>query len=120
MNNFKVGEQVIALKSQPTKTTQPRIKGNLYIVKDVMFCSKCGIQVVNLGYKTPIGYGKFSSFMCCSNVQENNGLYWTRSEYFARPDELESLMLNMANEDNFEGAQEIKDIIDNIQNEKHI
>ena len=48
-------DRVIAISSNKIKNTQPRIKGDVYIVEDIMYCIKCGSQFINIGYESKKG-----------------------------------------------------------------
>jgi hypothetical protein len=50
MKKFKIGDKVVALVGQIHPNAQPRIKGQIYTVIDIMFCSRDGHQLINLGH----------------------------------------------------------------------
>lgn len=105
---FKVGETVIALNNPSSELGQPRKKGQQYIVNAVIYCCSCGIQSINIGPKTRNG----SLFSCgCGSKQPHWGLHWTVSEYFARPEELEAEMQSAVEEENYEHAAVLRDLI---------
>lgn len=95
---FKVGEKVIALTNPSSELGQPRKKGRLYKVNAVMYCSGCGNQVINIGVKSNI-----TSTKCgCNNSQPTNGLWWTNSQHFVRPEEISEAITHFAEKEEFE------------------
>jgi len=106
MNKFKIGEKVVALIGQVHPNAQPRTKGNIYTVEDVMFCSTDGHQMINLGYQS-----KHIGLICtCGKKHPTNGLMWTNSEHFAKVDDVEEALEEaIANED-YELATILRDI----------
>lgn len=101
--NHKIGDKVIALNNPANLiTAQPRIKGHIYTVKDIMYCSKCGLQAINLGNKL----NSLHNFTDCScgGSNLNNGLHWTTSKYFAPLQDIASEIEKAINEENYELA----------------
>ena len=78
MVKHNIGDKVIAISSNNHEKAQNRIKGNIYVVKDVIYCTKCGEQLVN------IGIGSFrNNFRClCGNRQYNELKKWTYAKEF--------------------------------------
>lgn len=71
-------DRVIAISSNKIENTQPRIKGNVYIVDDIIYCSKCGDQLINIGYESKRG-----NLLCgCGKSQFNQNKMWTYSKEF--------------------------------------
>ena len=115
MKRFEIGQIVVALTNPPDEFNQPRTKGCKYPILDVMYCSKCGIQDINiageLGKYAPNGK-LWSKYMTCScgNTSLNHGKHWTNSENFALVDDIkEELEEAVANED-YELAALLRDI----------
>lgn len=74
----KLGDRVMAITSNKIIKTQPRKKGDVYIVSDVMFCSRCGDQLINIGCESPRG-----NLLCgCGISQYNKMKKWTYSKEF--------------------------------------
>lgn len=113
MNNrhiFKVGEEVIALVTNTEDGCQHKYKGKLYKVLFVRYCGGCGEQLINIG-----GYSNGNSGYlthCCGFRQASNNIPFTNSTLFIRPEHLEDLMIERVNEENYEGAAEIKEMIE--------
>lgn len=103
---FKIGEKCVALNNQPDRFSQPRVKGQIYTVKGISYCMKCGNQFINLGYK--VEYGTLLGCDCGSN-QPNNGLHWTYSQNFSPLTE-EALEKAIENE-NYELAAVLRDAL---------
>lgn len=77
---LKVGDRVIALTNPKNERCQSRVKGNLYIVQAVSYCSGCGKQRINIGQRT----SSSSDVKCnCGTCQPSNGLFWTATRHFA-------------------------------------
>lgn len=107
---FKVGEKVIALNSCPeTDTTrQPRVKGKIYEVKAVMYCSGCGSQKINIGYLSQTGAEKLRCD--CNKRVDNEGLKWTNSIHFAKLDNLDKLIEEAVENEDYELAATLRDL----------
>lgn len=108
---FKIGEKVIPLTNRPSGRHQPRVKGKLYIVLGVNYCNKCGYQDINI---SGLHNGEISDKIDCNcgNSHDNFGLWWTDSRRFIRPEHLEGLMLEKANEEDYESAAELKEMLE--------
>ena len=104
----KAGDRVIALSSSRSKRLQPRKKGNVYVVSDVLYCCGCGDQFVNIGVSTAQG-----NIRCgCKKSQMNHRKMWTYSKEFApiTPEYLKQ----MEAEENFEMCSLIKKELDSL------
>jgi len=104
---FIVGDKVIALSSS-VNNEQLRVKGNLYLVNAVGYCSGCGVQIINVSGETKIKDGKCT----CGHIQPARGLWWTTSKHFIKADEdsiSEAIKEAIANE-NFELASTLRDL----------
>lgn len=87
--NFKIGQKVIALTNPLNSFSQFRVKGKIYIVKDIMYCCKTGMQSINIG-----GKANSNRTRCeCGELHENKGLGWTHSKYFASVEEKGEMMI---------------------------
>lgn len=83
MSRFKIGEKVIALTNPKDRTCQPRKRGEIYPVLDIMFCCKCGEEKINIvGSIDHTVFGKHNRCSCGSRIL-NYGLYWTAVKHFA-------------------------------------
>lgn len=113
MNNnvrHSVGDMVVALDSTPNLFAQPREKGKIYMVKDISYCSKCGIQAINIGFY--LDYSKFTdnaTCTCCGTKRKCNGKHWTLSYRFAPISE--STLQSAVEEENYELAAIIRDAL---------
>ena len=97
-----IKDRVIALSTNEIKNTQPRIKGNVYIVEDIMYCSKCGSQLINIGYKSKRG-----NILCgCGKSQFNQNKMWTYSKEFIPV--TEEYLKKMESEEKYEICEIIK------------
>lgn len=109
MGNFKIGEKVIALTNPRDPNSQPRVKGQLYEVLDVLYCSKCGEQLINI---TTIQTHSPTFYCECGQRRiPNHNKYWTYSRFFAKPEELQSELDRAIEEENYEEAITIRDIL---------
>ena len=101
MKKFKIGEEVIALSTQTAPDCQNRVKGQHYIIKDVRFCSKCGIQVINIQ-----GVCSFiiNSECSCGSVTKGLNMEYTNSRHFVKADDLEVRIGEAEKAENYELA----------------
>lgn len=113
MNNnvrHSVGDKVVALVSSPNCFLyQPLIKGKIYIVEDVLYCSACGSQKVNFGYyidKTKVS----NQLECtCGNGINNNNKHWSNSNKLSPLSE--TSLQHAVKEENYELAAIIRDAL---------
>jgi hypothetical protein len=106
MNKFKVGDKVVALIGQVHPNAQPRVKGEIYTVIDVIFCSRDGHQLTNLGYKSI-----HHELMCsCGGKHPTRGLMWTNSEFFDKVDDVEEALEEAVATEDYELAVILRDI----------
>jgi hypothetical protein len=105
----KISDRVVALSSTPlefSERCQPRVRGEVYTVIDVMFCNTCGSQVVNVS-DTPTDR-EFLLCNCRRNKMPTKGVHWTTSGNFAPIDEV----LNHALEvEDYEYACKLRDAV---------
>jgi hypothetical protein len=118
-HRFKEGQQVVALKSNPQEAgCQLRQKGKVYTVERVRFCRKCGEQAISIGTGT---YGLTEKsimvrIVCsCGSKEPFDGFTYTYSKHFAPLDDLQSSLESAVQEEDYELAVDLRDI---IQNEK--
>lgn len=76
---FKVGQKVVALSNPKNSNSQPRVKGKIYTVQDVMYCDKTGKQNINIGFYTKI---KLLNCSFCGGTHKTNGKCWTNIRHF--------------------------------------
>ena len=106
MSKFKVGDKVVALVGQVHPNAQPRIKGKIYDVVDIMFCSGDGHQMINIGYDS-----KHKELICtCGRKHPTNGLMWTDSKHFAKVDDVEEALEEAVATEDYELAVILRDI----------
>ena len=113
MKRFKIGEDVVALTNPPTERCQPRVKGKVYKVLDVCYCSKCGVQKINIAGKTTTKTGMV--YCACGYKHPDNGLWWTHSELFASPSELQAELEALEREEKYEECAELVKIMAMIE-----
>ena len=106
-NKFKIGDEVIALTNQPEERAQPRVKGQKYIVEDVMYCHKCGVQTINLGVLTSC----INSECQCGDIHDNYGKHWTNSKYFIKPENISDALEDALSNEDYEFAITLRDLV---------
>lgn len=108
MKRFKIGDSVVALNNPTNSRSQPRVKGTVYKVVDIMYCFGCGMQVINIGERSQPSSG---FVVCTCNVRiPNKDLCWTYSEYFAKVDDLADAIEAAVAEEDYETAAMLRDI----------
>jgi hypothetical protein len=106
MKTFNIGDKVVALTDSKHILSQPREKGRLYNVVSVMYCQRCGTQMVSLGFKA-----KGSKILCtCGSTQHNDGLCFTQSKHFAKVDDFDQEIAYAIEEENYEIAALLRDL----------
>ena len=106
---FKIGQKVVALTNPMNNLCQPRIKGNVYIVLDVSYCSKCGVQSINI----TTNYTHHGEVLCgCGNNCPSQGKFWTDSILFAPLDNLEATIAELAEKEEYEVCAMLQKILD--------
>lgn len=107
--SYKIGQKVIALSDgKNDESTQSRIKGEIYIIKDIVFCSKCGKRFLNFGETQDFAdWGTCN----CGGKTFAHGLKWTSHHHYAPLDDLESLLGVAVSEEDYEFAAIIRDMI---------
>jgi hypothetical protein len=107
---FKVGERVIALDSCPETdpSRQPRVKGKIYEVKAVLYCSGCGSQKINIGYNSLSTSGQLRCD--CNKRGDAEGLKWTNSSHFAKLDNIDNLIKEAVEDEDYELAATLRDL----------
>jgi hypothetical protein len=109
MEKIEIGDNVIALSSTPCENAQTRIKGKIYKVCDISYCSKCGLQLLNIGQASP----NDATIECtCNYVGRANGLMWTFSTEFRKltSDSLEALESEAVENEDYELAGTLRDL----------
>lgn len=116
MKRFNIGDKVIALTDPRNELSQPRVKGKMYIVVSLMYCQKCGDQMISLGVKSVNG-----RLLCdCGCAQENDGFFYTRSTNFAKVDEFDQEIAEAVSDENYELASLLRDLKLKNENRKLI
>lgn len=109
-NRFNIGDAVIALTSPLNDLSQPRVRGKKYIVNDILYCSKCGRQSINIcSIKSP-----FVNLECnCGNIQPADGLFFTDSKYFIKASEttIKEKIEECISEEDYEMCTILRDLI---------
>jgi hypothetical protein len=102
-----IGDVVVAL-SNPSVGSQPRIKGNKYIVQDILYCPKCGMQCINIGEYC--GGGGDIECHICLTTQPNHGKYWTDSSAFANIEDINKMLEEAVLKEDYELAITLRDL----------
>lgn len=118
MKNFKIGDRVIALKSESRPFYQPRVKGRIYEVFDLQYCSKCAIQAINV---TPPVEGMLNHVCDCGAKHYNTGYkMFSYSKHFVKADEdLTERIEEEVKRENYELAGFLKSIMDQEKEVEH-
>ena len=107
MKRFDIGEEVYALTTRPGPCCQPRVAGEKYIVLATQFCVKCGEQSINIAGQTD----DFGIIVCeCGSEQKDDGLWWTKSEYFTKAEEVDNEIEAAISSEEYEMASILRDI----------
>jgi hypothetical protein len=109
MRNLIKGDKVIALSTNNDNLEQTRVKGATYIVHDVMYCNKCGNQLINVGCKT-----SKQTVAHCDTFMLADGLAWTNRDVFLLLDDVEAvtnLKIEAVREQDYETAILIRDAL---------
>jgi hypothetical protein len=108
-NRFNRGDCVIALTNPLDSSCQYRIKGNTYKVHDVLYCSNCGEQSINIEH--PAKDIDLSWIKCdCEHLQPSNGKGWTYSRHFFKPEDADKLLQQAIEIEDYDTAIFIRDI----------
>lgn len=100
---FSVGEIAIALSSREGETYQPRTKGCAYPVFAISYCARCGEQKINISGKSTSGNLTVRCY--CGHIQPNNGLWWTKSYRFTKPQFLSEEIQKAVEKEDYELAE---------------
>lgn len=108
--HFKIGDSVIALSSA-VRPNQPRIKGNAYIVSNIMFCPKQGYQLLNID-STPAMENSKHVICKCGSKHYNGGLAYTYYTEFVldNPIAIEQTLIEAVQTEDYEKACVLRDI----------
>lgn len=108
MKDFNIGEKVIALTGCANPLSQPRIRGQKYVVNSIMYCISCGIQVINVSGKNDAEPGQM---VCkCSGTQPTEGLWWTGALHFIREADIQNELDEAVEGEDYKRAVLIRDI----------
>jgi hypothetical protein len=106
--NFKVGEKVVALDTINDCRSQPIVKGEIYTVNAIRYCSGCGIQIINV---MPNQHEISDYVRCvCGNRQPANNMHWSHYKRFAKIDNLEEVINNAISNEDYEFAGKLNEI----------
>jgi len=116
MKTINKGDLVISLTNPSNDVSQPRIKGQVYIVVYTRHCSWCRTGLVSLGEPVRSNMG---TVRCqCNSILHTGGLCLTEENHFVRLDDpkgiKECLRLAVKNED-YELAVVLRDLIYNTE-----
>lgn len=102
-----IGDKVIALNDSPNEFCQFRVKGNIYTVLDTHYCSKCGIQSINIGTQLS---GDFTACYDCKHAYDSENKKWTISRLFVKVDDIEELLTEAISNEDYELASTLRDL----------
>ena len=113
MKKFQINDKVIALTNPGNQMSQYRVKGQIYSVKGVSFCSGCGDQRINIGQAPKPSNNKNVICVGCGSEQNHLGLAWTNSKYFAKveKEDIEEEMEKAEVEEDYEFAAILRDTL---------
>lgn len=108
---FSVGDRVIALTdpAEPYPYCQPRNMGQEYTVEAIIYCSKCGIQSINIGPVVDKWFDVAIGDCDCGHELNAGMIYWTYSYLFAPVQELDKLIEELLKVEDYETATIIRD-----------
>lgn len=97
---FEVGEIAIALSNSNSIWEQPRTRGASYVVLAIAYCPKCGRQAINVSGASTSG----SEYTRCINDhrKHNEGLWWTDSERFTKPEFISETIEQLIQKEDYE------------------
>lgn len=106
----KLGDRVIAITSSIKNTkVQKRKRGEVYIVKEVMYCNMCSTQFVNIGEVSENG-----NILCgCGESQYNGQRKWTYSKHFIPITKY--FLKKMESEEDYEICASLKKELDKVE-----
>jgi hypothetical protein len=111
MGKFKIGDRVVALTNPKHEHSQPRIKGKIYTVQDILYCSNCGIQLINIS-----GLCDFNYLLCeCGSRCENYKQHWTTYKHFAKVDDLSSALEEAIENEDYELASMLNELMKEVE-----
>jgi len=106
MSKFKVGDKVIALVTTlKPGFSQNLIKGKIYVIQKIKYCSECGEQSINIGENE-----ERKSIRCknCGSSFESKGYAYSSSKRFVLLDEIDELVEECINNEDYEMLIELK------------
>jgi hypothetical protein len=107
----KIGDRVVALTNPMDDDCQPRIKGHVYVVEAICYCAKCGKQAINIGQHIDESrYNDETECDCGYSTKENDWLFYTDSELFAKVDDIEETLTEAINNEDYELASMLRDL----------
>jgi hypothetical protein len=115
MRRFKIGEKVVALNSSTHEKAQPRVKGKIYTVTMIMNCQLCGEELINVNNNPSIT----NVLECeCKHTMNNFHRAFTFGKFFAPIDELDILIEQCVEDENYEDAQLFTEVLETTFIEK--
>ena len=104
-HRYRIGQKVIGLNSNPVV---PRVKGKVYTIDSVLFCSECGKQFLNFGKRADNSFENFGICTCGAKIDTKNRV-WTSSKHYAPIDNIELQIEKAIEEENYELAASLRD-----------
>jgi hypothetical protein len=115
----QVGDEVVALEDNQDGDFK---KGETFIVNSIKYCHMCGTQAVNIGLiLTPNFTQSYQRCVCGQLVDAaKDGQATYASFRFAKIDEIPALIKQAEEVEDYETCAQLKEIIDNVLNEKSV
>ncbi len=108
--NFNIGDKVIALTNPLDQYCQPRKKGNKYIINGLLYCCKCGHQMINIGKKINRTIMNDTIECFCGNTQNADGNFWTSNKHFIKADNIDQAIEQCVEVEDYEFASVLRDL----------
>jgi hypothetical protein len=107
---MNVGTKVVALTSPLNNRCQPRIKGQIYTVTGVKYCSSCGRKTININDNKP---NQAPTIKCrCGDISGNKNRAWTYAEHFVPLDEIPAKIQELIAVEDYEMCQLLYDVME--------
>lgn len=98
---LKIGDTVVALYTfEDNVRYQPIVRGEIYTVRDIMYCYRCGVQFLNFGFMSDS-----DTVMCpCGTISNSGRFHWSVPRLFIAATSLEDAIDQAVKNDDFELA----------------
>lgn len=109
MNNFKIGETVIALTNPHSERCQDRIKGKEYTVTNIFYCQTTGEQMININNNTR-NHNVIIRCVCGQRHNTYSNLQFTLSKLFVRPQNISEQIKKAVEIEDYDTAILLRDL----------